>query len=133
MAIDSILHIFIGGFLTIFLRYCKVSGTAIFIMIVALSLGKEIYDHFLVLGHCYPACMDEHLSDFFFSLIFFAFYIPITAIIHEIKKPTLQYQRLAIAWLTIGLVHLSSFNLYKSYQTDHHVPALSSTTVCSAN
>lgn len=131
MAIDSFLHIFVGGFLTIFLLSCQVKAKYVLLLIAILAFGKELYDHFAVLGHCYPKCLDEHVSDFFFSIIFFAIYIPIIAFIREIKKnpnpEKIHYKHYSIIWITVSLIQFTSFNKFVDH-TQHL--QLSNQTLC---
>lgn len=76
MAWDQVLHLFVGAALTVILFAARLNGLAVLFIILVLALGKELVDHFFVAGHCYPECMDEHATDFAYSLLFFFIYLP---------------------------------------------------------
>lgn len=110
MAIDSVLHIFIGAVITLVMYLNKVPGIIILSSLICVALGKEVYDHTAVLGHCYPSCLDEHISDFLFSLLFFLLYIPVLALTQK-RAPQLSYRHYVVIWLCLASTHLA-FNTF---------------------
>jgi len=128
VAIDSVLHILIGGLIALFLFSSKVPGIIILFALISLASGKEIYDHASVLGHCYPACMDEHFSDFFFSLLFFFLYIPILALTQK-SSPQLAYKHYIVIWACVASTHFA-FKDYIDQQNKNKFASLSSCCSC---
>lgn len=129
MAIDSILHIIIGGLITLILFSNKVKGIFILFVLVTLALGKELYDHFFVLGHCYPQCMDEHISDFLFSLLFFFLYIPILSFIQK-RPDRVAYKHYILIWVSVASIHLAFLSFL---QKPKKLTLLVSNTACQTN
>ena len=129
MAIDSVLHIVFGGVITVFLFSNKVRGIYVLLSLIFLAFTKELYDHFVIVGHCFPACMDEHISDFFFSLLFFFCYIPVLALTQK-RSPVLSLKHYIIIWISVTSLHFA-FKFYR-YQQNHNNKFLSHIAVCSA-
>lgn len=131
MKTDTILHIFVGGLLTVFLSSLKIRGVFIFFAIFILAIGKEFLDHFLVVGHCYPICLDEHISDFLFSLMFFVLYFLIIAFTSEKSKDSNRYGHYLLIWLVVGLLHfVSQFYFNENIQITSEKTLLKVKTAC---
>jgi uncharacterized membrane-anchored protein len=126
VAIDSVLHIIVGGLITVILFSNKVKGIVVLFVLVSLALGKELYDHFFVLGHCYPACMDEHISDFLFSLLFFFLYLPILSFTQK-ASPRLTYNHYVAIWALVASTHFA-FRYYIDQQ--NNITLLASNEAC---
>ncbi len=113
MGIDSILHIIVGGLIVSFLFGLGVPSITILFLIVIIAGSKEFLDHFSVLGHCYPDCMDEHESDFLFSLLGFFLFIPIFAFA-EFRQVALRTRHLSVIFIVVTALHLNTKYFYKS-------------------
>lgn len=105
MSIDSVLHIIVGGILTLMMFSLKVRGIFILISLIFLSVSKEVYDHFYTLGHCYPDCLEEHVVDFLFSLLFFFLYIPFLSLTRK-TSPKLSFGQFVVFGFFIILAQL---------------------------
>jgi hypothetical protein len=123
------LHVFVGRLITLFLFSNKVKGIIVLLVLVSMALGKKFYDHFFVLGHCYPVCMGEHISDFLFSLLFFFCYIPILSFTQK-NTPRLSYKYYIVIGVCVGSAHLAFID-YLNQQSK--VTLLASNIVCRTN
>lgn len=115
MAIDSILHLIIGGLITLFLYASKAKGIVVLLVLASLALGKELYDHYYILGHCYPVCIDEHFTDFLFSLVFFFLYIPVLSFTQK-RTPQLSYKHYSLVLISLISIHIGVMELNHSKQ-----------------
>ncbi|MBY0516951.1 MAG: hypothetical protein K2P81_08590 [Bacteriovoracaceae bacterium] len=111
MEIDSLLHVLLGGFITLLLFANGAKGAFVLFTLLALSSGKEFFDHFFYLGHSYPACMPEHTTDFFSSLIFFFLFLPILSFFQPEERKLLT-KKSAATFVTLSLLHLA-FHYYQ--------------------
>jgi len=111
LALDSVLHLLVGGVITMLLFASNTKGLYILLVLVLVSLGKEFFDHAFILGHSFPTCQDEHLSDFLFSLFYFLAFMPILSLT---RKDSGKFKPLAafIIWVIIGLFHLAIYEIY---------------------
>lgn len=127
MGLDSILHIVLGGLISVFLFGIGMPTIAIFFFMVIIAGSKEVLDHILVLGHCYPECMDEHGSDFLFSLLGFSLFIPIF-VFSEIREISLKSRHIVAIWIVVTGIHIASNNYYRS--NNMNAILLNSLTLC---
>ncbi|PIP90208.1 MAG: hypothetical protein COW01_12745 [Bdellovibrionales bacterium CG12_big_fil_rev_8_21_14_0_65_38_15] len=130
MELDSILHIVLGGLISVFLFGIGMPTVAVFFFMVIIAGSKEILDHVLVLGHCYPECMDEHESDFLFSLLGFSLFIPIF-VFSEIRDISLKTRHFAAIWVVVTVIHLTGHHHYRP--TLIAVDVLKSEALCSVD
>lgn len=129
MGIDSVLHIVVGGLLTIMLFSLKARGITILLALVTLAASKEFYDHTFTLGHCYPICMEEHATDFLFSLLFFFLYLPFLSFTQK-SPPRLTHRQYALIWTCIVSTQLG-YHYYSNHQKK--AKGLNNQMVCSTN
>lgn len=102
MGVDSILHILIGGLITIFLYFKKFRGITILLILIIVATSKEFYDHNFVLEHCFSICLNEHISDILFSLLFFSLYLPVLSITKQLPSQ-LSYKYYLVIFSIIAL------------------------------
>lgn len=127
MGFDTILHIMFGGLITAFLFAIGMPSIFVLFFISMIAGAKEFIDHFFVLGHCYPLCMDEHESDFLFSLVGFFVFVPIFAFA-RLREVALESRHIALIWFVVTTTHLAANYYYQS--NDSNLTSRAQMTLC---
>jgi phosphate starvation-inducible membrane PsiE len=111
--------------LTVVLFSARLNGLAVLFIILVLALGKELVDHFFIAGHCYPKCMDEHTTDFVYSLLFFFLYLPpLHFYLKSIEETPISTQWKHYAKIALVYFVVSGINYYWYSHTHPNTPNL---------
>jgi hypothetical protein len=68
---DSVLHVLVGGLVTLILFAHKKKGLFVLLSLIILAFGKELYDHSYILGHVNSLCSNEHILDILYTFLLF--------------------------------------------------------------